>query len=72
MALLAGWPDLVFPVFKIIEPRLKKGAAILIDDVEGFTPAMQGYPDNVSNPSSGYISATLRWGKGIEFTVKMD
>jgi len=69
--LLDGWPDLVFPVFKLIEPRLKKGAVIAIDDVEGFKPSMQDYLDYVRNPANGYISTTIKPDKGMEFTVKV-
>ncbi|MEM1359706.1 MAG: class I SAM-dependent methyltransferase [Bacteroidota bacterium] len=69
--LLDGWPDLVFPVFKLIEPKLKQGAVIIVDDVEGFKPSMQDYLDYVRDRSNGYISTTLYPKKGIEFTVKV-
>ncbi|MEM9833806.1 MAG: class I SAM-dependent methyltransferase [Bacteroidota bacterium] len=70
LVLLDGWPDLVFPVFKLIEPQLKPGAVIVVDDVEGFKPSMQDYLDYVRNPANGYISTTIRPKKGLEFTVK--
>lgn len=69
--LLDGWPDLVFPVFKLIEPKLKKGAIIAVDDVEGFKPSMQDYLDYVRKPGNGYISTTIKPDKGMEFTVKV-
>lgn len=69
--LLDGWPDLVFPIFKIIEPKLKKGTVIAVDDVEGFRPSMQVYLDYVRNPENGYISTTIKPKKGMEFTVKV-
>lgn len=71
LVLLDGWPDLVFPVFKLIEPKLKKGAVIMVDDVEGFKPAMKDYLAYVRNPANGYLSQTLRPQKGLEFTVKI-
>ena len=70
LVLLDGWPDLVFPVFKLLEPHLKKGALILTDDVGGFKPAMQDYLNYVRDPRNGYLSATLRPRKDIEFTIK--
>ena len=70
LVLLDGWPDLVFPVFKLIEPKLKKGAVIAVDDVEGFKPSMQNYLDYVRNPENGYISTTVKPDKGMEFTIK--
>ncbi|MBX3255405.1 MAG: class I SAM-dependent methyltransferase [Chitinophagaceae bacterium] len=69
--LLDGWPDLVFPVFKLIEPKLKKGAVIAVDDVEGFKPSMQDYLNYVRNPENGYISTTIKPHKGMELTVKV-
>lgn len=48
--LLDGWPDLVFPVFKLLEPNLADRAVIAVDDVEGFSPAMQDYLDYVRHP----------------------
>lgn len=71
LVLLDGWPDLVFPVFKLIEPQLAKGAVILTDDVEGFKPAMQEYISYVRDPVNGYLSTTISPGKGLEFTIKI-
>lgn len=69
--LLDGWPDLVYPVFKLIEPKLKKGAVIVVDDVRGFQPSMQDYLDYVRDPSNGYLSATIKPHKALEFTIKI-
>ncbi|MBX2921134.1 MAG: class I SAM-dependent methyltransferase [Chitinophagaceae bacterium] len=71
LVLLDGWPDLVFPVFKLIEPNLKKGAVIIIDDVEGFQPSMQNYLDYARNPANGYLSDTIKLKKAVEYTVKI-
>ncbi|MEM6348260.1 MAG: class I SAM-dependent methyltransferase [Bacteroidota bacterium] len=69
--LLDGWPDLVFSIFRIIEPRLKKGAVIVVDDVEGFKPSMQDYLDYVRDPANGYLSSTIKLKKGLEYTIKL-
>lgn len=69
--LLDGWPDLVFPVFKLIEHRLKKGAVVVVDDVQGFKPSMKDYLDYVRNPENGYVSTTIKPNKGMEFTIKV-
>ncbi len=71
LVLLDGWPDLVFPIFKLIEPDLRRGAVIAVDDVEGYKPSMQDYLDYVRNPANGYISTTIKPKKGMEFTVKI-
>lgn len=71
MVLLDGFPDLVFDVFKLLEPHLKIGALIIVDDVEGFQGAMQDYLNYIRNPKSSYLSVTLRPSKGLEFTLKV-
>lgn len=68
--LLDGWPNLVYPVFKLLEPKLALRAAVAVDDVEGYTPAMQDYLDYVRNPAKGYVSATLKPHKALEYSVK--
>ena len=71
LVLLDGWPDLVFAVFKLLEPKLKTGAVIMVDDVQGFGPAMQDYLDYVRNPDNGYLSTVVKPDKGMEFTIKV-
>ncbi|WP_297955737.1 class I SAM-dependent methyltransferase [uncultured Neisseria sp.] len=68
--LLDGWPNLVYPVFKLLEPKLAPRAAVAVDDVEGYAPAMQDYLDYVRNPANGYVSATLKPYKALEYSVK--
>lgn len=71
LVLLDGFPDLVFEVFKLLEPKLAPNAVIMVDDVEGFGGAMQDYLAYVRDPANGYLSTTLRPKKGLEFTVKL-
>lgn len=69
--LLDGWPNMVFPVFKLIEPLLKKGAVVVVDDVKGFEISMKDYLDYVRNAKNGYLSTLIRPNKSMEFTVKI-
>lgn len=69
--LLDGWPDMVYTIFKLIEPKLKTGAVIAVDDVEGFQPSMKDYLSYVRNPENGYLSATIHPKKGMEYTIKI-
>lgn len=71
LVLLDGFPDMAFEIFQLIAPRLKKGAVIVVDDVGGFSGAMQDYLDYVRHPANGYLSTTIRPKKGMEFTVKV-
>ncbi len=69
--LLDGWPDMVYPIFRLIEPNLKKGAVIAVDDIVGFQPSTKAYTDYVRNPENGYISGTIYPKKAMEFTIKI-
>jgi len=70
LVLLDGFPDMVFEIFRLIEPRLNIGAVIIVDDVDGFKQAMQDYLDYVRNPVNGYVSAALHLKKGLELSIK--
>ncbi len=71
LVLLDGFPDMVYTIFKLLEPQMKSGAVILVDDVEGFGVSMQDYLDYVRNPANGYLSTTFKSGKALEYTVKV-
>ncbi len=68
--LLDGWPNLVWPVFRVLEAQLAPRAVLVVDDVEGYAPAMRDYLDYVRNPAHGYVSTTLKPNKALEYTVK--
>jgi predicted O-methyltransferase YrrM len=68
LLLIDGAFTLYLPVLRLVEPRLKPGAAILGENA--FDP---GYLDYVRNPANGYISQPLPVdeGRGNEFTVRV-
>jgi predicted O-methyltransferase YrrM len=68
LLLIDGAFALYLPVLKLIEPRLKPGAAIL-----GENAFERGYLDYVRNPANGYVSQPLPLdeGRGNEFTVRI-
>jgi len=55
--------------YKAVRPDAPR-AAVAVDDVEGYTPAMQDYLDYIRNPANGYVSATLKPYKALEYSVK--
>jgi predicted O-methyltransferase YrrM len=66
--LLDGAFSHYLPVLKLVEPRLRPGAAVLGENA--FDPA---YLDHVRNPANGYVSQPLPLdeGRGNEFTVRI-
>ena len=67
LLLIDGAFALYLPVLKLIEPRLRPGAAILGENA--FEPA---YLEYVRDPANGYISQALPLdeGRGNEFSVR--
>ncbi|KQY03955.1 methyltransferase [Mycobacterium sp. Root135] len=73
LVLLDGWPDLALPVLRLLEPSLRPGSLILVDDVDmdwgsdvhGPLLAHLGDPDN------GYLSVKLPVGDGIQTCIRL-
>jgi len=61
---------MAYHIFKLIKPKLKKGAIIAVDDIVGFQPSIQDYIDYVRSPGNGYLSTTIYPKKAMEFTIK--
>lgn len=68
LALIDGAMSLYLPVLKLIEPRLRTGAAVIGENA--FDPAYQAY---IHDPANGYLSQPLPIGegRGNEFTVRI-
>jgi predicted O-methyltransferase YrrM len=58
---------LYLPALKLVQPRLKSGAAVLAENA-----FEQGYLDYVRDPANGYLSLSLPdQQRGNEFTVRL-
>jgi predicted O-methyltransferase YrrM len=67
LLLLDGAMTLYLPVLKLVQPRLKSGAAVLAENA--FEP---GYLDYVRDPANGYLSLSLPdQQRGNEFAVRL-
>jgi predicted O-methyltransferase YrrM len=72
LVLLDGWPELALPVLKVLEPRLRPGTLILIDDVNlDFGHDVHGPLLRYLAESDDYLSVTLPIGDGIEACVRV-
>jgi predicted O-methyltransferase YrrM len=67
---LDGWKELCLPVLKLMEPKLKPGAAVFCDDMKGFRRTLKPYTDYVRDPRGGYVSMALPLGDELEFSVR--
>jgi predicted O-methyltransferase YrrM len=68
---LDGWKNLYLPVLKLLEPRLRPGAAVIGDDLDLFPDKLQPYLARVRNPAHGYVSVTIPLGDGMELSTRV-
>ena len=73
LVLLDGWPDLALPVLKLLEPQLRPGALILVDDVDmDFGKDVHGaLLSYLADDTNGYLSMKLPIGDGIQACVRL-
>jgi predicted O-methyltransferase YrrM len=65
------WSPVALPALKLLEPRMRSGAVVIIDNTIG---SAKGYADllaHLRSPNSGYTSITLPYSKGLEMCVKL-
>jgi predicted O-methyltransferase YrrM len=73
LVLLDGWPELALPVLRLVEPHLRAGALIVVDDVDldfgsDVHGALLAY---LADSAGGYLSIKLPIGDGIEACVRL-
>jgi predicted O-methyltransferase YrrM len=73
LVLLDGWPELALPVLRLVEPHLRPGALIVVDDVDldfgsDVHGALLAY---LADSAGGYLSIKLPIGDGIEACVRL-
>ncbi len=70
LALLDGFPNLALDVLRVIEPRLRLGAAVLVDDVNLFKQELQPLVQYTQDPLNGYRSSILGVDDGFFMAVR--
>jgi predicted O-methyltransferase YrrM len=73
LVLLDGWPDLALPVLRLLEPALRPGSLILVDDVDMDFAADAHGPllEYLSSESNGYRSIRLPIADGMQVSVRL-
>lgn len=73
LVLLDGWPDLALPVLRLLEPALRPGALVLVDDVNvDFDRDVHGeLTAYLADPANGYSSLELPIGDGVQAAVRL-
>ncbi|AQT79744.1 methyltransferase [Mycolicibacterium litorale] len=73
LVLLDGWPDLAIDVLRVLEPNLRAGTLILIDDVTAdFGRDVHGpLLAYLRDQANGYATMTLPIADGIQVAVRL-
>ncbi len=58
---LDGWKDLYIPLLELLQPRLRKGAIVVADNVDMID--CKPYLERVRAPGSGFTSTTMFGGR---------
>jgi predicted O-methyltransferase YrrM len=69
MLLLDGWKDLYLPVLDLVQPRLRKGAVVIADNIFTFRKELRPYVEQMQSGQRGFDSTTLSIGQGLEYSV---
>jgi predicted O-methyltransferase YrrM len=73
LVLLDGWPELALSVLHLLEPRLRPGALVLVDDVDlDFGEDVHGpLLSYLADDANGYAAMKLPIGDGIQVCVRL-
>ncbi|MEU6425497.1 class I SAM-dependent methyltransferase [Microbispora sp. NPDC046973] len=73
LLLLDGWLDLRLPILKIVQPRLRPGALVIVDDIDLYSGRdfAQGFLDYVNDPANGFLSLRLPVHQGVQVCLKL-
>ena len=71
MVFLDGHKDLYLSVARMLTPYLRKGAAVVADNIYTFRRALAPYVAYVSDTSNGFCSVVLHLKDGTAYSIKL-
>lgn len=66
---MSVWTPMALPTLKIIQPRLRKGALILVDNTAWARPMYKDLFDYIHDPINHFNSVTMPYKGGFEVIV---
>jgi predicted O-methyltransferase YrrM len=70
LCLMDGFPPYSLEVFRLIAPRLRKGAIVVVDGTETLREPQADFLDYLSDPRNGFRYTELSIGDGTGLAVK--
>ncbi|KAH7401394.1 S-adenosyl-L-methionine-dependent methyltransferase [Pyrenochaeta sp. MPI-SDFR-AT-0127] len=71
LVLLDIWAPVALPALKLVEPKLRSGAVVIIDNSIASAKRYEELLAHLRSPKNGYTNITLPYNKGLEMCVKV-
>jgi predicted O-methyltransferase YrrM len=73
LVLLDGWLDLRAPILKLVHPRLRPGALVIVDDIDLYQDQAfnQEFSEFIEDPDNGYLSMRIPVHQGVLVCLKL-
>ncbi len=62
---------MALPALKLLEPRLRKGAVVIIDNTISSAKGYKDLLEHLRDPVNGYLNLTVPYSNGLEMCVKI-
>jgi len=71
LVLIDIWAPVALPALKLLEPKLRSGAVVIIDNSISSASRYAELLGHLRSPDSGYTNLTIPYSKGLEMSVKI-
>ncbi|QYS97995.1 O-methyltransferase [Trichoderma simmonsii] len=71
LVLIDIWAPVALPALKLLEPKLRSGAVVIIDNSISSATRYKELLGHLRSPTNGYTNLTLPYSKGLELCVKI-
>ncbi|KAL7930256.1 S-adenosyl-L-methionine-dependent methyltransferase [Trichoderma chlorosporum] len=71
LVLIDIWAPVALPALKLLEPRLRSGAVVIIDNSISSATRYKELLDHLRSPANGYTNLTIPYSKGLEMCMKL-
>ncbi len=68
---LLVWAPLALPVLKLVQPRMHRGAVVIVDNTISSASRYKDLLEYLRASGSGFTNLTLPYTKGLEMSVYM-
>jgi predicted O-methyltransferase YrrM len=69
LLLLDGWKDIELDVLRIVQPQLRPGALVFVDNISTFKADNRGQREYMADPRNGFRAVVLPLKDGMEVAV---